>query len=77
MRKIIIYDFKVEMIYRMKYQRGKKKTLWRARRKSKRTCDQNPEMEKVIDPSMVEVCAEESVSPEQDLFCFSLLLSLS
>ena len=34
----------------------------------KRIYDQNPEMEEVIDWSMMEVCAEESVSTEQVFF---------
>ena len=34
----------------------------------KRIYHQNPEMQKVIDASMVEVCAEEGVSPEQLFF---------
>ena len=44
-----------------------------------RIYDKNPEMQEVIDASMIEVCTEESVSPEQVFFYFdfSLLLSLS
>ena len=37
--------------------------------------DKNPGMREVIDASMIEVYAEEDVSPEQDFFI--LLLSLS
>ena len=38
----------------------------------------NPEILKVIDASIIEVCNEESVSPEQvfSYFAFSLMLSL-
>ena len=41
--------------------------------------DKNPEMQEVIDTSMIEVYAEEGMFPEQVFFCFafSLLLSLS
>ena len=41
----------------------------------KRIYDKNPGMQEMIDASMIEVCTEEGVSPEQ-LF-FILLLSLS
>ena len=37
--------------------------------------DKNPEMREVIDASMIEVCAEEDVSPEQGFFILSLSLS--
>ena len=41
--------------------------------------DKNSEIQEVIDISMIEVCAAESVTPEQIFiyFVFSLLLSLS
>ena len=38
-----------------------------------RTYDKNPEMQKVVDASMIEVCAEEGVSPEQLFFIVSFL----
>ena len=43
-----------------------------------RIYDKNPEMQEVIDASMMEECAKEGVSPEQVLlyFPFSLLFSL-
>ena len=37
--------------------------------------DKNPEMREVIDASMIEVYAEEDVSPEQGFFILSLSLS--
>ena len=40
-----------------------------------RVYDKNPGIQEVIDPSMMEVCAEEGVFPEQVFFI--LLLSLS
>ena len=47
-----------------------------------RTFDQNPEKEKVIDMSMIEICGEESVSPEQAFFlllflcCFFIIMAI-
>ena len=40
--------------------------------------DKNPEIQEVIDASMIKICAEEGVSPEQVffIFTFSLLRSL-
>ena len=40
----------------------------------KRTYDKNPGTQEMIDASIIEVCAEEGVSPEQVFFV--LLLSL-
>ena len=44
-----------------------------------RIFDKNPEIQEVIDASIIEVCAEEGVSPEQVYFyfVFSFLLYLS
>ena len=44
----------------------------------KRICDKNPELQELIDPSVL-ICAEEGVSTEHVffLFCFSLMLCLS
>lgn len=44
----------------------------------KRICDKNPELQELIDPSIL-ICAEEVVSPEHVffLFFFSLMLCLS
>ena len=41
----------------------------------KRVYDENPGMQEMMDASMIEKCAEESVSPEQVFFI--LVLSLS
>ena len=41
-----------------------------------RTYDKNPERQKVIHASMIEVCAEESVSPELVFFLFFLCYCL-
>ena len=44
-----------------------------------RIYDKNPEIQEVVEASMIEVCAEESLSPEHVFFYFAyfLLLSLS
>ena len=46
---------------------------------TQRTCNKIQEIQEVIDASMIEVCAEEGISPELVFlyFAFSLLLSLS
>ena len=36
-----------------------------------RIYDKNPAIQEVIDASMIEVCAEEGISPEQVFFCFA------
>ena len=47
-----------------------------------RTVDKNPEKQKVIDMSMIEICFEESVSPEQAFFlllflcCFFIIMAI-
>ena len=38
-----------------------------------RTYDKNPKMQKVIDAPMIEVCAEDGVSPEQVFFILVFL----
>ena len=40
-----------------------------------RSYDKNPETQEVIDASMIEVCAEEGVSPEQVFFILLFLCS--
>ena len=39
----------------------------------KRVYDKNPGMQEMIDASMIEKCAEESVSPEQIFFYFGVV----
>ena len=38
-----------------------------------KNCDKNPEVQEMIDASMIEVCAEEGVSPEQIFFILLFL----
>ena len=45
-----------------------KKKIKILRKVIKRICDQNPEMQELVDASMVQVCAEESLSSEQVFF---------
>ena len=41
-----------------------------------RVYSENPGIQTLIDESIINICKEEGVSPEQVLFCFSLLLTL-
>ena len=45
------------------------KILWKV---MKRICDQNPEMQEVIDVLMVQVCTEEGISAEHVFFILLL-----
>ena len=41
-----------------------------------RIYDKNPEIQEVVEASMIEVCAEESVSPEHVFFYFAFLFCI-
>ena len=75
-KKLIIHDFKNEMVCRIKlYRHWKKDHIMNDKKRIKirlkayeRVYSENPKMRDSIDSVMVGVCAEECVSPKQVFF---------
>ena len=76
MKNVITYYLKNEMVYRIKlFQRRKKDHAMKDKKRFEillkvinRIYNENCEIHEVIDASIIDVCTEESVLPEQ-LFC--------